>query len=110
MFNLLMPVRQGDLPAGSRNLASVVFQECFVAGLSPGYVSIAAKPLLKLIWRPERWRNGRASSPCPCMPFAANECPEPKSGLSKGAKKHAFSPHHAARPQPRCRDEVLSGR
>src|SRR6266576_5310874 len=27
-----------------------------------------------------------------------------------GSRKHALSPHHAARPQSRCRAEILSGR
>jgi lactoylglutathione lyase len=33
-----------------------------------------------------------------------------KPSLAKGANKHAFSPHHAARPQPRCGEEILSRR
>src|SRR5882672_12241991 len=31
------------------------------------------------------------------------------SSISQGSKKHALSPHHAARPQSRCRTEILSG-
>src|SRR4029077_7995692 len=52
--------------------------------------------------------------PCPLLRFAAIDrvaSPNTNRNLqsSQGSKKHALSPHHAARAQSRCRAEILSG-
>src|SRR5580698_160103 len=51
--------------------------------------------------------------PCPIPLLPAMECPTirpAKSANVQGSKKHALSPHHAARSQSRRRAEILPGR
>src|SRR6266480_4999943 len=51
------------------------------------------------------------ASYCTCSSFAAIEIlnPKPISSIYPGRQEHALSPHHAARPQPRQRAEILPG-
>jgi len=50
-----------------------------------------------------------SATPCPCSHFAAIESAETNNDLFNisGDRKHALSPHHAARPQPRQCAEIL---